>query len=213
MGKYKNGILGAFSGKIGAVIGASWRGIDYMRSLPRISNKPASVKQLTQRMKMSLLRGFLLGIEEIIEICFQNYTQTSAMNGALSYNMSHSVTGTHPEMYIDFPNLVISKGDLHGTWSPNVASNEPKSIDFTWTNGPYNNLRAADDQVLLVLYCPDEEGFYVLTDGGVRESSAIRLEAPMGFWGKSVHCYISFYSKELDFASTNEYLGEVTILP
>ncbi|MGY4384603.1 hypothetical protein ACVWYN_001629 [Pedobacter sp. UYP24] len=212
MGKYKNGILGAFSGKIGAVIGASWRGIDYMRSLPRISNKPATEKQLAQRMKMILLRGFLLGIEEIIEICFQNYVQTSAMNGALSYNMTHSVTGTYPDMCVDFPNLIISKGDLHGAWSPSVVSTESKSIDFNWTNGPFNNLRAATDQVLLVLYCPEEKGFFLLTDGGLREAGTIRLMAPEEFWGKNVHCYISFYSKELEFASTNEYLGEVTII-
>lgn len=212
MGKYKNGILGAFSGKIGAVIGASWRGIDYMRSLPRISDKPASVKQLAQRMKMSLFRGFLLGCEDIIEICFQNYTQTSAMNGALSYNMTHCVAGSYPEMYIDFPNLVLSKGDLQGTWSPNVASAERKTVDFSWTNGPFSRLCAADDQVLLVTYCPEENSFFMLTDGGNREAGTIRLVAPDDFAGKTVHCYISFYSKEMDYSSTNQYLGEVTIL-
>ncbi len=135
MGKYKNGILGAFSGKIGPVIGASWRGIDYMRGLQKLSNKPATAKQSAQRMKMSLFRGFLLNIEEIVDICFQNYTQTSPMNAALSYNMKHSVAGIYPDMVIDFQNLVLSKGDLMGSWSPNVTSTESGSIDFRWTNG------------------------------------------------------------------------------
>lgn len=34
MGSYDRGILRALSGKVGSVIGAHWRGIDYMRSMP-----------------------------------------------------------------------------------------------------------------------------------------------------------------------------------
>lgn len=34
MGTIKQGILGGFSGKVGNVVGASWKGIDYIRSLP-----------------------------------------------------------------------------------------------------------------------------------------------------------------------------------
>ena len=32
MGTIKQGILGGFSGKVGSVVGASWKGISYMRS-------------------------------------------------------------------------------------------------------------------------------------------------------------------------------------
>ncbi len=212
MGKYKNGILGAFSGRIGAVIGASWRGIDYMRGLPRISNKPATPSQLAQRMKMVLLRGFLLGIENIIEICFQNYSQTSAMNGALSFNMKHSVSGAYPDMYIDFPNLIISKGDLQGVWSPGVSATESDKVDFRWTNGPFSKTRAANDQVLLVIYSQKFESFVLFTDAGTRESGFAQLTTAEEFRGDTVHCYLSFYSTELEIASTTEYLGEVTIL-
>jgi hypothetical protein len=34
MGKISKGILGGFSGKIGNVVGATWKGIDYMRIMP-----------------------------------------------------------------------------------------------------------------------------------------------------------------------------------
>ncbi|HET6556446.1 MAG TPA: DUF6266 family protein [Prolixibacteraceae bacterium] len=33
MATFVNGILGGFSGKVGTVIGACWKGIDYMRGL------------------------------------------------------------------------------------------------------------------------------------------------------------------------------------
>ncbi|MES2827813.1 MAG: DUF6266 family protein [Bacteroidota bacterium] len=211
MARYKNGILGAFSGKVGAVIGASWRGIDYMRGIPKISKKPPTPKQLAQRMKMSMFRGFLLGLDEIIEICFQNYDQTSAMNGAISYNMTNSVSGVYPEKCIDFANFVFSKGDLQGSWAPQATSTETDTVNFSWTNGPFNKLRAAEDQVLLAIYSQVEKGFVFSTIAGTRGLGVAKLNVPKEFSNKTVHCYLSFYSSELGFASTNEYLGEVVI--
>jgi len=48
------GILGGFSGTVGTVIGGNWNGIDYMRSLPTISNKSASQSQIEQRTKFAV---------------------------------------------------------------------------------------------------------------------------------------------------------------
>ena len=39
MGTYNKGILGPFSGKVGTVVGASWRGKDVMRSLPKKTDR------------------------------------------------------------------------------------------------------------------------------------------------------------------------------
>ena len=45
MGTYNKGILGAFSGKVGPVVGATWRGKEVMRSLPKKSNRLATTYQ------------------------------------------------------------------------------------------------------------------------------------------------------------------------
>lgn len=42
MATYKKGILGAFSGTVGPVVGASYRGKDVIRSRPKKSSKPAT---------------------------------------------------------------------------------------------------------------------------------------------------------------------------
>jgi hypothetical protein len=49
MGKYNQGIPGAFSGKVGNVVDSSINGIDYMRGLPKKSSKTPTVAQLMQR--------------------------------------------------------------------------------------------------------------------------------------------------------------------
>ncbi|HEX3025140.1 MAG TPA: DUF6266 family protein [Chitinophagaceae bacterium] len=52
MGTINKGILGGFSGKVGTVIGATWKGIDYMRS--KSSKKPGNFSdaQLEQQAKI-----------------------------------------------------------------------------------------------------------------------------------------------------------------
>lgn len=49
MGKIKQGILGGFNGKVANVIGSSWKGIGYMRSMPLSVANPRTTKQVGQR--------------------------------------------------------------------------------------------------------------------------------------------------------------------
>ena len=63
MGTYSKGILGSFTGKVGTVIGSSWNGIDYMRSLPRPSSKAPTALQLAQREKFGLVTKFVAPIK------------------------------------------------------------------------------------------------------------------------------------------------------
>ena len=49
MGKIKKGILGGFSGKTGTVVGGSWKGIEYMRSLATSVANPNTSAQITVR--------------------------------------------------------------------------------------------------------------------------------------------------------------------
>ena len=55
MGTIKKGIMGGFSGKVGNIVGASWKGIAYIRSLPASVHNPRTEKQVTQRNKFSLI--------------------------------------------------------------------------------------------------------------------------------------------------------------
>ena len=49
MGKINQGILGGFNGKVGSVIGASWKGISYMRGIAQSINNPKTEAQVMQR--------------------------------------------------------------------------------------------------------------------------------------------------------------------
>ncbi|MBB5439938.1 hypothetical protein HDC92_003634 [Pedobacter sp. AK017] len=211
MGRIKKGILGGFSGKVGAVVGASWRGIDYMRGLPETSNKPATTAQLAQQNKMALFRGFLLGLDDIITRCFQNIEKYTPMNDALSYNMKNAIAGVYPDQSIAFDQLLFSKGELLGSWLPNAVSTTSNAIDFSWENGNFTPMRSAADQVTVVVYDPVTQQFCKLENAALRSEKAARLVLPADFKGHEVHCYISFYSESRKIAATSEYLGLVAV--
>ena len=49
MGTIKQGILGGFNGKVGTVVGASWKGIAYMRGQAQSVRNPKTAAQVMQR--------------------------------------------------------------------------------------------------------------------------------------------------------------------
>lgn len=55
MATFEKGILGGFSGKVGSVVGARWRGINIMRRLPARGNYTPSPEQLAQRQKFTVV--------------------------------------------------------------------------------------------------------------------------------------------------------------
>ena len=74
MGTIKQGILGGFSGKVGTVIGGSWKGISYMRSQAQSVKNPRTDGQLSQRSKFALALDFLKPLTDIVRTGFKLYT-------------------------------------------------------------------------------------------------------------------------------------------
>ena len=72
MGTIKQGVLGGFSGKVGTVVGASWKGTAYMRGIATHTKNPRTPKQIEQRTKMEFARNFLQQAAEFINIGFKD---------------------------------------------------------------------------------------------------------------------------------------------
>ena len=58
MATIKQGILGAFSGKVAGVVGSSWKGIPVMKSLPPSVANPKTARQIEQRSRMKACTAF-----------------------------------------------------------------------------------------------------------------------------------------------------------
>src|SRR5690606_20643136 len=134
MGIYVKGLLGAFSGKVGSVVGSNWRSIDYLRSLPKPSSKPATAKQKAQRAKFALAIEFLSPMRDIINIGFNDKSQTkmTAFNNATN-DLLFRIEGEYPDFTIPYPKVRFSTGSLR-----NVMAALSETVDgdpaISWTN-------------------------------------------------------------------------------
>lgn len=78
MGEIKQGILGGFSGKVGTVIGSTWKDVSYMRAMAISVSNPRTPKQQTQRGKFAMSLNFLRSITPYVregyqDLCFEVY--------------------------------------------------------------------------------------------------------------------------------------------
>src|SRR5258705_13066987 len=113
MGTYVKGILGGFSGKVGTVVGSTWKGIPVMKSVsgPRKGNP--TLLQLEQQGRFSLMIKFLQPLAALFNQTYGNSAVgMSGFNKAFSYNVLNGITGVYPAFTVNFPMLLISKGDL-----------------------------------------------------------------------------------------------------
>lgn len=108
MGTIKQGILGGFSGKVGTVIGSSWKGISYMKGRAQSVKNPKTAAQTMQR---------------------NYFKQLAALAAQLSDDQIHalfprSVKGMTPR------NLLLRQIDACA-----VISDDVKSVDLSLLEG------------------------------------------------------------------------------
>ena len=212
MGKYKKGILGAFSGKVGTVVGATWNGIHYMRSLPTNRQDPKTEKQLAQRERFRLMTSFLRKFRPVVNIGFKHGAgNMAATNRAMSYNIKNAISGDYPDFEIQFENLVFSRGDLTGGHNVIAESNAPGELTLTWTDNSGDGSAVAEDSVTVVLYSEERDTVFYRIHGAVRQDGSLSLMLPESFQGDTVETYLFFAGQGEEVTSDSEYLGSIQI--
>lgn len=208
MGIIKQGILGGFSGKVGNVVGASWKGIDYIRSLPSSVSNPRTVGQVRQRTKFSLVQGFLTGLTPIIRVGFQKFTgKQSAYNAAMSYNVLNGIVGEGSDVELDYPSLLISRGNLFPAPDVEVIHNDGDFL-FEWDNMLAGNATLKDTATLLMYNKTKGESQYSM--GLFSRATAEASQTIPATWkGDTVECYVGFVSEDGKEVSNSIYAGSV----
>ncbi|MXV49965.1 hypothetical protein GS399_03200 [Pedobacter sp. HMF7647] len=211
MGKYNKGILGSFSGKVGTVIGASWKGIDYMRSLAKPGSRTASNDQIIQRAKFALASTFLKPVSALLTIGFKNdASKQTPYNVATSLFLKNSITGVYPDLEVDYGNVLISRGPLSIPAGVQLSSPESGKLQLTWADNSAAGIAAGTDKALVMIFNPEQRKYQTETNGGTRGSGGQVLDVP-AFMGAVAHVWLAFISQDGKTLSTSVYAGTVTI--
>jgi hypothetical protein len=212
MGKILQGILGGVSGKVGNVIGSSWKGIEYIRIMPSSVANPQTDPQLTQRQKLSVAVAFVKTISEFCRTSFRAQSiKMSGYNACLSYNMRNAITGTYPNEAIDYPNALVAEGTLPSALNAVASSTIAGTVKFDWDDNSDEVGAAATDETLLVIHNPSQHQSVTIDKLAVRADTTQTVTVPSSFSGDLVHCYIAFIRADGSINSNSSFAGAVTV--
>lgn len=212
MGTYKKGILGSFSGKVGTVVGSSWKGIPVMRSLGGGRKGSPSSSQLQQQAKFSLIIKFLQPLTSLLNMTFDNLAVgMSGFNKAFSYNILNGITGVYPAFTVNYSMILLGRGDLPNATAPAVNSPLAGKLAFTWTDNSGSGKALATDKAVVAVFCESLNHWIYNQDAAARNAGTATLDVTL-FSGKPVQTYIGFISADGRFVTNTVYTGVVNVL-
>lgn len=212
MGTYNKGILGPFSGKVGTVVGTSWRGKDIMRSLPKKTNRQPTETQLLQRQRFTFTSGFLMPISNVLSLYYGlGSGEKTRRNQAMSYHIKEAVKYINPGFEMLFSKIQISKGDLLGIQNPAVAASNTGGLLYTWDDNSGQGSAKETDKLIVVAYAPEQDLYFTELKAGLRNTSAAAIALPDYFSGLEVQSWVTFASADDKSYATSVYMGAVTV--
>ena len=209
MARNKNGILGGFSGKVGAVVGYNSYGVDRMRGLPE-RTAPATIAEIKNRTKFKLVQDTLNCCKDLIKVGFNNYwTKTGGMRGAVSYNKMFAVKEEEGEYSIDPEEFRFSGGTLPGLKDVRVEKEGNDVLRFYWDEESVPDASPQDQVMMLAIDLEGKKACYVAY-GGFRNAGTDVLRLSDDLIGKTMHVYIAVIARDRFRQSTSQYLNNIT---
>ncbi|QXU41445.1 DUF6266 family protein [Pedobacter sp. D749] len=211
MATYSKGANGAFSGKVGSVIGSNWRSIDYMKGLSKKSSKPTTNKQLAQRSKFSLAPLYLSPIKDILNIGFKDkqLNKITGYNAAVKIFLNQAVSGSYPDFVIDFSQVVLSKGSLSVFHGLNAAL-QGADLVLNWQS-ILNRYNSYTDDVLTVVLFNATKSMYLVYEDAQRAAMTYTAVIGAGFSGDVFHGWAFAVKRDAMAVANSQYLGTYTI--
>ena len=211
MGKLINGINGPFVGKVGTVVGSSWKGIPYMKAKYKARTPHITDKEKGNRSRFSTAQLWLKPMLDFVRVGFKGYTpMVEGFIAAKSYLMKNAMEGTGAETIINPAKVKVSFGEL--PLSDNIAVKliEGNKLEFTWDPETIRHRFVAHDQVMLMAYDIKNKEVKWTTTGQFRNVGRDILELPEEK-DRTYHVYLAFVADDRSRQSDSVYLGEIKV--
>lgn len=153
MAKFNQGVHGQFSGKIGNVVGSSWKGKGVMRIRPASVSNPRTPKQQTVRGKFSLVGRFVARFSSLVADGFKSQAiGITAQNAAMKYNLQYGILGTYPDLSLNMSALKISEGELPSSLDLVAVKSSVSELDLSWSDNSNEAGAASNDLLSIGIY-------------------------------------------------------------
>lgn len=175
------GILGAYYGKVGEVVGSSWRGINYVKSLPRKIKRTASEKALNQRAKFAMVAGFLKPLREFLKKSFNDkgLEFMTSSNYVTSQLLRNAIVGKLPSLTFDYSKVELSKGMISKLMDL-THKNDDGKILVNWVDSEFSLLPEPDVNVHMIIYLEVKNQFLLVPNVKRSTKSTMITEDKLG---------------------------------
>ena len=209
MATISKGILGGFSGTVGPVVGANWRGMDVIRSRPKSSKRTPSERQLEQQLKFKLAISFLQPIKSIQSLYFgMGSGVKSRVNMAVSYTISTAIQMVAGLPELIYNKVLITRGELTSFRNPVLTTQPGGVLHLEWEDNSTQGDAAPKDEVSIVCYCAELNNWEIYEGIVMRSDLMADVTLPAYCLGKTMEVYAFLNNEKQTAASTSLYLGQ-----
>ena len=213
MGTFNKGILGSFSGTVGPVVGATFRGKDVMRSRPRKTSKLPTDIQLAQRAKFSKAIKFLTPANYLLSKYFGSPAGAkSRFNLALSYHIINAVSYVADEAIIDYTKVIYAKGSLLNPQNLLCDAIANNTLKFTWINNSTQAEAKDTDQLMVVVFEPELQEYEFFLNEATRQDDTVAIALPAYLVGSNIEVYAFMVAADGKLNSTSQHLGNFVVI-
>ena len=175
MGKFHNGVLGTMTGKVGGVVGRTWKGINTVASYqPNVSN-PRTNSQMAQRGKLSALTALASQMNTgfIKPLWDRDAKKMSGFNAFIQANMANvSNLGV-----VDYANLVASKGKMAAPLISGLNAGMEK-LDVAYATTVNDAYGLPSDKVYCAVIDTVTNAVYVSSGVAARSEGTLSFDIP-----------------------------------
>lgn len=212
MATHVTGIHSKFSGKVGSVVGSTWKGKGVMRIMPDHVSNPKTPKQQAHREKFRILQGFLRKSKKFVDVGFKNVNGAKMpRNAALSANLKSGFSGEYPDtLALEYPNLVLSEGNLGEMRAAVLNVIDNTTIQLSWSNDEVRDDSPHDLSMVLVFNETQDEALVVLGKAD-RGDLSQDISLPSDYPGDIIHVWASFMGQNTIDMSRSVYVGSAEL--
>ena len=207
MATIKQGILGGISGKIGNVVGSSWKGIAVLKSLPLSVANPRTAGQIAQRGAMTgIVAVSRILLAALITVYWNPFAQRMSGYNAFVKENIDTFVGT---VFTSFSAFYSTRGSLLGVSTFVGASTAAgNTTSLTWTDNSGTADALATDEAIGVIYNETQDYWLVDAGSATRDDELLTIVDNAVAQNDEVHCYLSFTRPNASKVSDSVYYLE-----
>lgn len=212
MAKAKLDAWDGFIGRVGDTVTYIRMGKLVKRKIGK-SSKPATKDQRASRQKIKITNEFISPVKAFIHVGMKpegEALQKTPNDLMLSHTLLNAIQGEYPNQEIDFTKVQFTKGKMEKTKGFQVKLNED-GLEFSWDTGLVKDQFRHDDQLMVLVYLPQQKGAEFETHAARRSAGKFQFSMIRDQSSAVMEIYVSFMSTNQKHVSNSEYLGQITL--